>query len=862
MLETGEPQQFEEWVVYPNGELRFLATLKTLVYEDSGKQPIGFIGFSRDLTRHKKAEEAVRRSEEEIRVLVENAPTGILIVNHRHEILSANKQIEHIFGYSQAELKGQAIELLIPARFVRHTQLRDLYIANPAVRQMGGLNALVGQRKDGREIAIEIGLSPIDTGENFIVITSVVDVTERQQAETALKKALEDLEKTNLELEKASQVKSRFLANMSHEIRTPLNAIIGMTGLALDTRLDNEQRDFLETIHTSGEMLLTLINDILDLSKIDAQRMELEQAPFNLRQCVEEACDLLQVKSTQKKLELAYSIDRGIPNTFTGDVTRLRQILVNLLSNSIKFTDQGEVIVSVTGQSLENQQYRLHFSVKDTGIGISAGGMEHLFKPFSQVDTSTTRRFGGTGLGLAISKHLSELMGGALWAESPGISGQGSIFHFTILTQVAPDKSGDEELKGGNLKGVKVLIVDDNQTNCQILVNQTESWGMVPTAVLSGMEALGLIAQGASFGVGILDQQMPGMDGITLAENLAQDLPLVLLSSLGYHDNRPGGSRFSACLTKPVKPFQLYDCLTRLVTHQPMPVSRPAARTQFNLEIGSRHPLRLLVAEDNEINQKLVSSILGRLGYQAEMAKNGLEALRILHEKPFDVVLMDIQMPEMDGETATTHIRRDFPPALQPRVIAMTANALTGDRERYLAVGMDDYLSKPIKIDELVRILLESHPLGAAPSASSPANSGVEKGCSTPAQPSACTFDISLLREFSEMMGENGVDLAKDLLRMYRKNSLDLIDSLQQTLDKHNLPDLHRTAHTLKGNSGQVGAVRLANMCCTLEQIAKNGSQDGAQALLEQIKAEFGKVECEMEKVLPLSEPAWYAYKS
>jgi len=861
LLETGESQQFEEWVVYPNGELRYLATLKTLVYEGSGKRAIGIIGISRDLTRRKQAEEAVRRREEEFRVLVENAPTGILIVNHRHEILSANKQIEHIFGYEQAELKGQPVEMLVPARFVQHEELRNRYIADPKVRQMGGVNSLVGQRKDGSEMAIEIGLSPVNTGENFIVITSVVDVTERKQAEIGLKKALEDLEKTNLELEKASQVKSRFLANMSHEIRTPLNAIIGMTGLALDTRLDDEQREFIETIRTSGEVLLTLIDDILDFSKIEAQRMELEQAPFNLRRCVEEAIDLLQVKSTQKKLELAYSIERGVPNTFIGDVSRLRQILVNLLTNAIKFTDQGEVIVSVSGQFLENNQYRLHISVKDTGIGISAEGMETLFKSFSQVDASTTRRFGGTGLGLVISKRLSELMGGTLWAESQGIPGQGSVFHFTVLTRVAPDKPGDEQPKGGDLKGVKVLIVDDNQTNCHILVNQTESWGMIPTAVNSGIQALELTAQGARFGVAILDQQMPVMDGITLAEKLADDLPLILLSSLGYHNNRPGGSRFSAYLTKPVKPSQLYDCLTRLVTHRPTSVSRPATRSLFNREIGSQHPLRLLVAEDNAINQKLVGSILSRLGYQAVMANNGLEALSILHERPFDLVLMDVQMPEMDGETATTHIRRDFPPAQQPRVIAMTANALPGDRERYLALGMDDYLSKPIRIDELVRILQECQPLGAAvlPTAL-PENSQVKKVPPFLAQPTPATFDMSILREFSEMMGEDGIKLAKELLHMYKKNSTDLIDNIQETLNGQNSADLHRAAHTLKGNSSQVGAVRLSGLCFNLEQITQNGNRDGAQAVLDQIKVEFEKVECAMEKVLQLSEPAWYAF--
>jgi CheY-like chemotaxis protein len=503
-----------------------------------------------------------------------------------------------------------------------------------------------------------------------------------------------------------------------------------MTGLALDTKLNDEQHEYIETIRTSGEVLLTLIDDILDLSKIEAQRMELEQAPFNLRRCIEEAFDLLQVKSTQKKLELAYSIDREVPNSFLGDVTRLRQILVNLLNNAIKFTEQGEVIVSVAGQFLENNQYRLHFSVKDTGIGISAEGMEQLFKSFSQVDASITRRFGGAGLGLVISKCLSELMGGTLWAESRGIPGQGSIFHFTILTQEA-----------------------------------------------QGSQTL-----------------------------------------------------------------------------------RPVTKPLFNREIGSQHPLRLLVAEDNEINQKLVVSILGRLGYQAELANNGLEVLKILNEKPFDAVLMDVQMPEMDGETATIHIRRDFPPDRQPRVIAMTANALPGERERYLAVGMDDYLSKPIRIDELVRVLKESKPLGQPNSTTSPVDNGLRKVSPAPVQPPAGSFDMSLLHEFSEMMGEDGIELAKELLRMYRKNSLDLIDSLQHTLDKQNLPDLHRVAHTLKGNSSQVGAVRLSGLCFTLEQITQNGSWDGAQAVLEQIKAEFGKVECEIEKVLHLSEPAWYAF--
>jgi CheY-like chemotaxis protein len=350
------------------------------------------------------------------------------------------------------------------------------------------------------------------------------------------------------------------------------------------------------------------------------------------------------------------------------------------------------------------------------------------------------------------------------------------------------------------------------------------------------------------------------MDGITLAEKMEPGLPLVLLSSLGYHENQPGGSRFSACLNKPVKPSQLHDCLIRVVTRRVSSTPRPATKQVFNREIGSQHPLHLLVVEDNEINQKLVVSILGRLGYKAELANNGLEALEILRENSFDVVLMDIQMPEMDGETATLHIRRDFPPAQQPRVIAMTANALSGDREHYLSVGMDDYLSKPIKVEQLVRALRESQPLGAPTSTTLAAESSVTKAPTAPVQQVDCTLDLSYLREFSEVMGEGGIEMAKELVLMYRKNTLSLIAEVQRTLDGQDFTSLHRVAHTLKGNSSQVGAIRLSSLCFNLEQIAKKGSADGVQTQLEQIKAEFGKVESELEKVLQLSERTWYAF--
>ena len=552
-----------------------------------------------------------------------------------------------------------------------------------------------------------------DENSNIIGLIGISrDITDRKLADEELKRTNEKLEKTNKELNEANEIKSRFLANMSHEIRTPLNAVIGMTGLLLDTVLDNEQRDFAETILDSGNILLSLINDILDFSKIEAQKIELENQPFDIRVCIEEALDLVASKAEDKNIELAYSIEDGISTKVIGDVTRLRQILINLLSNAIKFTEEGEVIVSVTGQLQDNYSCIFHFAVRDTGIGISPNLQNILFKSFSQVDASTTRKFGGTGLGLAISKNLSELMGGSMWVDSSGIRGEGSTFHFTVIMDQSKEK--DSGLDLSPLNGRKVLIVDDNKTNRDILLKQMEALQMIPSEVPSGFKALEILVQGNEYDLMILDYHMPGMDGIELAKEIhnifkEKTPPLILLSSYKGREGKDNLFPFSATLTKPIKFSHLQDVLLAVMNKRGMITKKYDSKPmQLDGDLGKRYPLRILVAEDNMINQKVVMKLLERLGYRADKAFNGIEVLDALKRQPYDLILMDVQMPNMDGEQATIEIQKMLPEKERPNIIAMTANALKTDLERYLTIGMQDYLVKPFNIEDLVKILIES----------------------------------------------------------------------------------------------------------------------------------------------------------
>lgn len=773
----------------------------------------------------KERTQQVEREKRYFEVLVLNSPVAIVVMDLNTHIVSWNPEAEKLFGYTQEEAIGRNVDHLLTSELQRSeasTYSKETLEENRLIRSVTQRT-----RKDGTIVDVEVLGAPIVVdGQRVGALAIYHDITELQRARQTA--------------EEATRAKSAFLAAMSHEIRTPMNGVIGMTSLLLDTSLTDEQRDYAETIRNSADALLTVINDILDFSKIEAGRLELEEQPFDLRECVESALDLVAAQASEKSLDLAYLFDQRVPGMVVGDVTRLRQILLNLLSNACKFTTQGEVVVRVqpaettvplpASASTPLEWTMIHFSVEDTGIGIPPERMDRLFQSFSQVDASTTRKYGGTGLGLAISKRLAGLMGGTLWVESE--ADKGSTFHFTVQAEVAPLSTTRAQLRSNqpHLVQRRVLIVDDNLTNRRILVMQAQAWGMLPRDTASPSEALEWIRRGDPFDVALLDMQMPEMDGVTLAAEIRryrdiETLPLVMLTSLGRREAGTTAAEFAAYLIKPIKQSQLYDTLAKIFDEHPAAYEQTLAPgRQFVAPLAHGLPLRILVAEDHPVNQKLALQILKKMGYRADVAGNGHEVLQALERQPYDVVLMDVQMPEMDGLEATRRICQQWPRDRRPRIIAMTANAMQGDREECLAVGMDDYLSKPMQIHDLKAALERAGQRMAFPG-ESPSGPG--------------PVDWAVLEGLRSLQEAGEPDFVQEMIGLYLTETPLLLAALREAILQGDTNRLKQTAHTLKGNSKSLGAPQVARLSLDLEQMGRSQSIDGAETVLAELEREF-----------------------
>jgi PAS domain S-box-containing protein len=767
-----------------------------------------------------EAEEKVRLSEARFREVVDIPGKYVWEMTLDGKILFISERVREVLGYSAEEMEKRGFfegvvdedSVIATAKFNYAAQMSQRF-SDLEFRM---------KTKDDNIIWLTARGAPMfgPDGKTLVGYRGICeDITERKQIQQEVITAKEAAESAN-------KAKSEFLANMSHEIRTPMNAIVGMTGLLLGTNLNSEQRDYTQTIRQSADTLLTIISEILDFSKIESGKLELEHHPFDLAVLVEEAIDCVALPCGEKGIDLFWKIEPDLPPGFNGDVTRLRQILVNLLANAVRFTTKGDVSVSVRKAEDENGEHFVLFSVRDTGIGIPADKIDRLFQSFSQVDASTTRKYGGTGLGLAISRKLTEMMGGNIWVESE--EGQGSAFHVAIpLKEALPPKP---LVPNPILKGKTLIIAAAHVGVRDMIESFAHSWGMSTLAVDTAAEVMQKLRAGLNFHAAVVEEQLTDSSGKDLVADMrrqrgATSSPCVLLCSLkaqaAYGQNLPPG--FVACLAKPAHYLQLHGILATSLKGGKVTNKLLRSTGRIDSGFGQRRPLRLLLAEDNIINQKVATRILSQMGYRPDVVHNGVEVLQALERQKYDVILMDIQMPDMDGLEATRRIRKEYTGARRPWIIAMTANAMDSDRKNCFDAGMDGYLSKPVRIEALeAELVRSSENIGQV-------------------------VDFSVLSKFGEMTG-SGSEAVRELVEIFSEETPQALAQIRADIERKHVQGISIQAMQLGRSCENFGAERMQMLCSSLQAAGKSGDFANAAEFVDRLEAEFEIVKGTLEE--------------